>query len=354
MLFIFFLIATQAGTCAQIGDIEFFGYKGIDIVRLRKDLPVHEGDVYSDRTKSLIHEAVLSALGKPPTDVAAVCCDEKGNRLLFIGLPGGSYKPASHDAAPEGNDRLSGSLMALYRRLDAAIENAVCRGGDGIQEDDSRGYALLKDPDARALQLAVRRWALRHERELMRVLEFSSAVEHRRVASDALGYARQSPRQILGLVRAARDSDDEVRNNAIRALGVLARSNTKLAEEIPPATFIEMLSSGGWNDRNKATSLLVALTTSRNPSLLASIHSVALDPLIEMARWRRPSHAFFARMILGRVAGLPERQLKDLAWNGPVDAILSAVRQGSTGGSASNWPIFLTPNAPFSPPGLRQ
>ncbi len=41
------LIATQAGADV-IGDIEFFGYKGIDISRIRKALPVREGDAYSE------------------------------------------------------------------------------------------------------------------------------------------------------------------------------------------------------------------------------------------------------------------------------------------------------------------
>src|SRR5207249_2262256 len=109
------------------------------------------------------------------------------------------------------------------------------------EEDDSNGYALVKDPTARSLQLAVRQWAIKHEQELSRVLEFSSAVEDRRVASDAIGYARQSREQIAALLRAARDPDDEVRNNATRALGVLVRSNPALASEIAPATFIDML-----------------------------------------------------------------------------------------------------------------
>ena len=56
------------------------------------------------------------------------------------------------------------------------------------------------------------------------MLEASSSVQHRRIASDAIGYIRQCRAQILALIRAARDPDDEVRNNATRALGVLVRS----------------------------------------------------------------------------------------------------------------------------------
>lgn len=318
------LAGAPASASDRIGDIEFFGYKGFDVATIRGALPVHEGDGYSDQTKILVRQAVAGAIGKEPTGVAVICCGEKGNRLLFIGLPGASHKSFIYNPVPKGNDRLSPGIMNLYSRLDRALETAVRKGGQAAEEDDSHGYALIKDPDARSLQLALRQWVIQHERELLRVLEFSSVVPQRRVASDALGYARQFHDQILALVRAARDPDDEVRNNATRALVILVRSNAGLASDIPPDTFIEMLNSGIWTDRNKGTALLEQLTVGRSSDLLTKIRSAALDSLIEMASWRRPSQACFARMVLGRVGGLPEDRLKELAWNGPVDPILES------------------------------
>ena len=311
----------------RIGNIEFFGYKGLDVAKIAKAIPVHEGDEYSDVTKNQIRQAVIDLTGKEPTDVAAVCCDEKGKRLLFIGLPGASSKSFVLHPEPKGTDRLSPDLVELYDRLDHAFEAAVRKGGRAAEEDDSKGYALIKDPAARSLQLAVREWALKHQSELLRVLEASSSVQHRRIASDAIGYVRQSRAQILALTRAASDPDDEVRNNATRALGVLVRSGSAFASLIAPDPFIDMLNSGRWSDRNKGTSLLMELTTGRNPDLLLKIRSAAVDSLIEMASWRRPSHAYFARMVLGRVAGLSEDRLKELAWNGPVDVLLRAAGQ---------------------------
>jgi hypothetical protein len=126
------------------------------------------------------------------------------------------------------------------------------------------------------------------------------------------------------LARAARDPDDDVRNNATRALGVLAGSNAALAPEISPDIFIDMLNSGVWSDRNKAAALLMELTPGRHHKLLDKISSMSLDSLIEMASWRRMGHAYFARIILGRVAGLPEDRLKELAWKGPVETIIEA------------------------------
>jgi hypothetical protein len=326
-LLLFLVCAIAARSADRIGYIEFFGYKGLDLAAIRKAMPVHEGDAYSGQVKIQVRQALAAAIGKPPTDVAAICCDEKGNRLVFIGLPGASSKSFVYNPDPQGKERLPAAIMDLYSQLDHALEAAVRKGGDAAQEDDSYGYALVNDPDARSLQNDVRQWAVQHESELLRVLEFSFAVEHRRVASDALGYARQSHRQILALVHAARDPDDDVRNNATRALGVLARSKSPLAAGIPPDTFIEMLNSGMWTDRNKSASLLMELTAARNADLLAKIRAAALDSLIEMASWREAGHAYFARMVLGRVAGMAEERLKQLAWNGPVDPIIKAAQR---------------------------
>ena len=318
------LLAVPALAGDRIGDIEFFGYKGLPIAHIRAAMPVHEGATYSSQTKNEVRQALFAAIGKQPTDVASICCDEQGNRLLFIGLPGASSRTFVYNPEPKGKQRLPPDILDLYHRLDHALAAAVSKGGEAAQEDDSQGYALVKDPAARSLQFAVRRWALKHERELPQVLESSALVEHRRVASDALGYARQSPQQRLALVRAARDPDDEVRNNATRALSVLVRSNAALAPQIPADPFIAMLNSGTWTDRNKGASLLMQLTTARAPDLLANLRAAALDSLIEMASWRRPSHAFFARMVLGRVAGIPEDHLNELAWKGPADEIIKA------------------------------
>ncbi len=322
LLLVSMACGAQTAAGERVGDIEFFGYKGLDIDAVRKALPVHEGDEFSDRTTTVIREAVRAAAGKEPTDVAAICCDDRGNRLLFIGLPGASYRSFEYNRAPTGQARLSPEIIGIYRSLDAALESAARKGGENAEEDDSKGYALIKNPAARDLQLSVRRWAMEHEGELLDVLESASDVAHRRVAADALGYGRQSQGQVAALVRAARDPDDEVRNNATRALGVLARSRAGVVT--PPDTFIQMMNSGVWTDRNKSAALMERLTAGRDAWLLGRVRVEALDSVMEMAKWRRPSHAYFARMVLGRVAGLPEDRLRELAWKGPVKEIVDA------------------------------
>ncbi len=319
------LIALPALARDRIWDIEFFGYTGIDLEEVRKAIPVHEGDNYSgDETKKRVRQAVSDALGGDATDVAAICCNENGDRVLFIGLPGSSSKRFAYNPAPKGTARLSGEITKLEDRLNQALEAAVRKGGDAAREDDSTGYALAHDPAARSLQLKLWEYALAHEGALLSVLESSADPKQRATAANALGYARKSTRQITALVRAARDPDDNVRNDAIRALGVLASSDQRLARQIPAANFIDMINSGVWSDRNKGSFLLLELTRGRNPDLLAELRTRALDSLIEISKWRSEGHALAARFVLGRIAGIPEQRLQQLV-SGPLEPILGAL-----------------------------
>ena len=58
-----------------IGEIEFFGYKGLDVERVRAALPFHEGEMFppagspSPDLKDRIRRAVRGVLGRDATDV---------------------------------------------------------------------------------------------------------------------------------------------------------------------------------------------------------------------------------------------------------------------------------------------
>src|SRR5258705_5636620 len=112
-------------------------------------------------------------MGKEPTAVITDCWPADGGVLLFIGVPGGSYKNFAYGPSPKGHARVSIELAQLSERLEEAVGAAVRKGGDAAAEDDSNGYALIKDSHARSIQLALRHYAVRHERELFRALEFS-------------------------------------------------------------------------------------------------------------------------------------------------------------------------------------
>ena len=52
--------------------------------------------------------------------------------------------------------RLPQELLLLHADLEKALIDAVERGGEAIQEDRSRGYALTRDPTAQTVELQIR------------------------------------------------------------------------------------------------------------------------------------------------------------------------------------------------------
>ncbi len=315
-----------------LGEIDFFGYKGVDLAAIRSALPFHEGDLFppakaksSDDLKRQVSENIKQVIGRAPTDVSFVCCDSKQNFMVYIGLPGESYQALVFNPAPAGDVRFPKAAIKLRDEMDKAWQNAVMKGH--ATEDDSEGFTLTNDPNARRAELAIREYALRNEALILQVLAFSSDAWHRAVAAQMLGYGRQSDEQVDALVRASFDVDGGVRNDAVRALEVLAGAKPDLAKKIPPEPFVRLLRSGGWLDHNKASLLLVALTKDRDPKLLNLLRLEALDPLIEMARWRNIGHAEAALSILGRIAGIDEDSLDKLIEAGQAETIINKVNR---------------------------
>ena len=311
----------------RIGSIDFFGYAGLNLNPIKATLPLHVGDQFpgAAETREGIKKAVTSVIGRPPTDVAPVCCDAHGNFMIYVGLPGDSIKPPKYNPLPTGKTRLPAKIVDLYQQTMDASSAAVLKGVTG--EDSSEGYALsIGDSDLRSKQLAARAYALQHEKLIRTVLYTSRDAQQRIVAAYLLGYGRQSSQQIAGLVHGSQDPDGDVRNDATRALGVLAASNARVAARIPATGFIRMLSSGSWTDRNKAAWVLAVLTSSRDPKVLARLRSEAWMTLIEMARWRSVLHASNARLLLARIDGIEEERAQRLANADNPDELINALR----------------------------
>ena len=310
----------------RIGSIEFFGTAGIDIQRIRSALPMHEQEVLSEEQmhalRNRLSQDIEKTIGHPPTDISFVCCNEQQKLMVFVGLGGNNTAKISLLPSPKGANCLPGYALSLYDQTMDAVEQAVDKGD--TSEDDSHGYSLAHNPTLHAKQLAMRDYALAHTRVVELTLRHCGKAEHRRAAAEILGYATQSETQIRELVRASRDADDRVRNNAIRALWVLASSDPKIATKAPADQFIEMLNSGIWQDRNKAGQLLMVLTAARSPQLLARLRTRALLSLIEMARWNDEGHAYAYRAMLGRIAGFDDANIEQLSKSGKVDLIIIA------------------------------
>jgi hypothetical protein len=309
---ILIIILLASSTCAQdkpklIGEIEFFGYSGIkldngpiDLHKVKTALPFQEKDEFSGETFPELAEksaeAVKRLTGHPPTDINSTCCDDQGNWIIFIGLSG---KTIRYNDPPNGATRLPANILNLYERFFKVMMESVAKGA--AAEDHSQGYALSPSPPLRAIQLEMRAYAVGHEVLLRRVLATAADVQQRIVAAQLLGFTKQSRTQIAALVRAHLDSNGTVRNNATRALIVLADSSSSVAMKIPVAGFVEQLLSGTWTDLNKAGFLLDSITKSDKGKIPDALRRKEVrDRLIEMARWRT-GHAEAARHILARM-----------------------------------------------------
>jgi hypothetical protein len=309
-----------------IGEIEFFGYAGSDLQKIKAALPVQEQEDFSleafAQKAEFTKAAIKTVIGRAPTDVAPVCCDNAGNWIIYIGLSG---SPAHYNPPPKAATRLPGNALELYDRFMKALMEGLQKGD--FAEDHSTGYALSRSPLLRAAQLEMRAYAVKHEAIVRAVLKTAADDQQRIAAAELLGYAPQSKAQIAALVSANQDGNGLVRNNAVRALMVLADSNPKLAGEIPSTGFVDLLLSGTWTDLNKAGNALLVLTRNRNARLLASLRRrEILDRLIEMARWR-PGHAEPARVLLGRLAGIDEPRLQELIKTGKTEAIIDELNR---------------------------
>ena len=171
----------------------------------------------------------------------------------------------------------------------------------------------------------MREFALHNVATIENALRDCSQNKDRRAAAELLGYAETSSQQVSELVRASDDSDGTVRNNAIRALEVLSASSKKV--EIPGESFIPLLNSDQWTDRNKAGLLFMRLTSSGDSKLLSALAGQSFDSLVEMARWKNKGHAMSYRIVLGRIGGLDEKISDEMANQGRTDELIAAARK---------------------------
>ena len=322
------LSVTACAAQPTIGSIDFFAYTGVDIDALRSNFTIRPGNPWTSETSELVRSEIEKLLGRAPSDVYAVCCDEEGNRMIYIGLSSGSGSRDRWNSQPTEPIELNTDLLTLYSRYAHAVEQAVSAGEGLILEDNSFGYPLSQDEGIRKIQQRIRKYALSNSAQLFSVSRGSSLARHREIAVDAIGFGPHSADQIDALTHSALDPAPTVRNNAIRALSVLATSEVELEAPIPYATFVDLLSSEVRTDRNKAVALLSKLTESRDPGVLEAIFRRSLASLVECARWSWSGHAYPARVILGRIGGIDEATILTEAWNPAfVDVALDAIQR---------------------------
>lgn len=286
--------------------VEVYGARRVDRAAVQRVIGVVAGHRTPDSTAA-IRRRLLAIPGVADADVSVVCCGEKGGALLYVGIRERDVPAPSFATAPRGPARLSSNVVALGDRFDRALMSAVQRGV--TEEDVSQGYALGADSTVRAIQVQFRELARTQFDTVRVVLRESSDPEHRALAAQIVAYGSVRRDVVRSLSDAVRDPDERVRNNATRALALLAQwANEHPTDrlEIPWAPFVAFVQSAQWTDRNKAVFLLMPLTASGDRALLDTLRRTAVPSLAEMARWVNPGHALPAYLVLARVAGVSD------------------------------------------------
>lgn len=307
---------SDSETTRPIGIIDFYGLRQLTSETLRKELAFKVGDSAppGHHTYSFF-EASKQRLLKVPGVVGAhldvICCTD-GRPVAFVGIEEKNAPTLQFRAAPTGSIRLQPEILKTGAEFGHICDEAVSSGHP--EEDDSEGHMLLLDPAARPVENRMIAIANSQVTLLRKVLRESADSEHRALAAQLLGYTRNKQSVVPDLVYAMTDPAFEVRNDAMRALGVFTRSTKVKPPRVPYKPFVALLNSPVWFDRNKSSTALMELSSTRDPTLLKMLRDEAMSSLTEMARWGDRSHAAPAFYILGNLAGLNQDEISDDFW----------------------------------------
>jgi hypothetical protein len=298
-------LALAGAQLPPIGIIDLYGLRRTSERQVREALQLAEGDPLP-AARDEVRKRLEALPGVAHAYVSGACCDA-GKFVLFVGIQETGTPVPQFRRAPTGSVRLPDDIVRAGEALDAAVTDAVQRGV--AADDGSHGHSLMQDPAARAIQERFVDFAARDLPRLRDVLQSAGDESHRALAAQVIAYAADKRLVVGDLAGAMRDPSPDVRNNAMRALALiaaLAQRRPELRLVVPATPLVDMLTSPVWSDRNKAAAVLLQLTERRNPTLLRDLRERALPSLVEMANWRSRAHAADAFVVLGRVAGLPD------------------------------------------------
>ena len=332
--FVCFLVLVAAAygqqpSVPKVGIIEVYGIRKTPEARVRKVLGLTEGAPLPP-SKGDLEEKIEAIPGLTQARLEAVCCDDTGKAILYVGVEEkGAPHFATHEYPADEKVSLPEEIGAAYGMFLRNVNIAAQKGH--VAEDLTRGHSLMEDDSVQAVQLRFVEFAGKYLNELRAVLRNSASDEQRAMAAYVIGYAPKKETVLNDLQYALQDPDDTVRNNAMRALAaiaVYARKNPDAELKISPTWLIEMLNSIYWGDRHNATVALVTLTDSRDEDLLKQIKERAMPALVEMARWKHLPHALPAYILLGRVAGYGEEEMQKAWSNNDRESIIKGAVRG--------------------------
>ncbi len=308
----------------RIGSIEIYGVHKVSLQKIRAALGAGPGDLFPSREDA--EERIDKIPGVVTSRVEAACCEDR-KPILYVGIEERNAPHMEFHPAPAGDVVLPPELADQYHKfLDSVAGSIRARNAD---EDLTNGYSLMADPECRELQQSFIPMVERNLALIDRVIRDSFDPEQRAMAAYLLQYGPRgsgTSKTITNALQwALRDGDQNVRDNAARAMkavAVGAKLHPEQGIRIEPTWFIELLNSVVWTDRRNASLALVNLTEQRDPDTLAVLGERALPSIIEMARWHDLQHALPAFILAGRLAGLDEKTIEQDWINGNREVVL--------------------------------
>jgi hypothetical protein len=326
MLFVSLLAGGQpAGKIPPIGVIEVYGARRVTEQQVLQASQLKVGDPFP--SAAVVREAkarITKIPGVSEVRLTGGCCDE-GQSTISIGIQEVGTAALRFRPEPRGSVRLPDDIVKAGAAFDEAWEQAILSGH--TEDDGSQGHSLLKDPAVRAIQDRFVVFAARDLSRLRAVLHDASDASQRALAAQVIAYTSDKRAVIGDLIEGVQDPSDGVRNNAMRALSLIAmfaQRNPMLGIVVPPTPFVDLLNSIEWTDLNKSSMALAELTQARDPVLMADLRARALPSLIEIARWKSHGHAEAASLVLGRIVGLQDDEIQAAFERGDRALVLDA------------------------------
>ena len=290
--------------------VDVYGLRSLEREAVLETLDVRVGDTLEvDRDAAVARLRALECVD----DAVVILMAQPGNAGLLVGVKELGSPRLKLRERPDVGITLPAAIHEAYQgSLDESLKG-MYEGVFGAEVHD--GYELSLYGPAREHEERLVELAGTHAALLQAVLRLAVSDQERAVAAHALAYL--GDKQVVGaeLSRAITDPSPSVRNNAVRALTVLAEWCSTSGLEPPSVdqdALILMLDSLDWTDRNKASALLSVLSLGRPPELLDALRARALPALEEMALWSSRGHAEFAMRVLYRLAGYPEADFEEV------------------------------------------
>lgn len=310
----------------HVGSIEIYGARKVPVQKIEKALAIKPGDVLSSREDA--EDRINKVNNILVSRVEAACCSGR-DMILYVGVEERDAPHMEFHPAPTGDIQLAASLIANYRRFLDEVEDSL--RAKNADEDLTNGYSLMADPDCRRIQTGFIEAVATDLPNVAKVVRESAEPEQRAAAAYLLQYAPRAPRTTPVMVEsiqwALQDDDDTVREaaiNSLRAIMVGAKLHPEQEIHIEATWLVALMNSVVWSDRFHASQALATLTETPNPQALELLRSRALASVIEMARWHDLQHALPSFVLAGRLAGMPEAQIKQSWINEDRESVLEA------------------------------